>query len=112
MVDLYSFYTVEPVLMSLPSSNVSAASFTDLLHGVRDDVANGLVVVGGDTADLTDHVAGDWLGELVEFPVLALASLRINVAANRVHSFLNPALHGHGISAGCNSFDAFTIDGL
>ena len=75
-------------------------------------MANGLVVVGGDTADLADHVAGDGLRELVEFAIFALASLRINVATNRVHSFLNPTLHGHGISSGCDSSDAFTIDGL
>jgi hypothetical protein len=36
----------------------------------------------------------------------------IDVAANRVDSFLDPALHGHGIRAGCDGPDAFAVDGL
>src|ERR1019366_7285770 len=52
------------------------------------------------------------LGELVQFAVLALAGLRIDVAANRVDSLLNPAFHGHRIRAGRDGPDALTIDGL
>ena len=75
-------------------------------------LANRLVVIGGDTADLGDHVTGHGLGELVQFAVLAFAGLRIDVAANRVDSFLNPAFHGHRVRASRDGSDAFTVDGL
>src|SRR4029077_14907848 len=71
-----------------------------------------LVIVGGDAADLGDHVTGDGLGQFIQLPLGALAGLGIDVAANHVHSLLDAALHRHRISAGCDGLDAFTIDGL
>src|SRR5208282_2110065 len=111
-VELHAFHDFELSLEGLRLLHRNDAVLADLLHGVRDDVANGRVVVGRDTADLCDHVAGNWLRKLVQFAVFALAALRVDVAADRVDGFLDPAFHGHGISAGRDGPDAFTIDGL
>ena len=111
-VELHAFDNFELSLEGPRFFHGNDAVLANLLHGVRDDVANGRVVVGGNAADLSDHVAGNRLRKLVQFAVRPLAALGINVAANRIYGFLNPALHGHGISAGCDSPDAFTVDGL
>src|SRR5438270_3241394 len=49
------------------------AVFANLLHGLGDDLADGLVVVGRNRADLGNHFAGDWLRQLVQFARKAVA---------------------------------------
>ena len=63
-------------------------------------------------ADLGDHVAGDGLGELVEFAFAALAGLWIDGAANHGDGFLDAALQGHRVGAGSDGLHAFAVDGL
>ena len=111
-VELHAFDDFELRLEGLGLFDGDDAVLADLLHGLGDDVADGLVVVGADGADLGDHVAGDGLGELVEFALAALAGLGIDVAANHGNSFLDAALHGHRIGAGRDGLHAFAVDGL
>src|SRR5205814_5015427 len=106
------FYDFELGLKRLRLFDRDNTVLADLLHCVRDDMADGLVVVGGDAADLGDHVTGDGLGKLIEFTLGALTALRIDVAANHVHSFLDAAFYGHRIGASSNGFNAFAVDGL
>jgi hypothetical protein len=87
------------------------AVLADLLHGLGDDLADGLIVVGGDGAHLRDHVAGDGLGELVELALFAVAFL-IELAANHEHGLLDAALHGHRVGAGRDGLYAFAVDCL
>src|SRR5262249_44071328 len=87
------------------------AVFADFLHGFGDDAADGLVVVGGDGADLGDHVAAHGLGESVEVTLAALA-IFIQHAANRCDSSFNAALQRHGVGAGRHALDAIAVDGL
>jgi len=49
------------------SSTVMTPSFAHLLHGFGDDAADLSVVVGGNRADLRDHVALDVTMELFDF---------------------------------------------
>ena len=72
-VKLHAFDHFQLGLERLRLFNRDDAVLADLLHRFGNDVADGLVVVGGDRADLGDHVAGDRLGELVEFAFAALA---------------------------------------
>ena len=88
------------------------AVLADLLHGLGDDLADGLVVVGADRSHLSDHVAGDGLGQPVEFAFAAPAGLGVDGAANHRNRFLDAALHGHGVGAGRDRLHAFAIDGL
>ena len=62
-------------------------------------------------AHLGDHVAGDGLGELVEFALDAIAFL-VEAAADRGDGLLDAALQGHRVGAGCDGLYAFAVDGL
>ena len=75
-------------------------------------MADGLVIVGGDAANLGDHVTGDRLGELIELALGALAGLGVDGAANHGDGFLDAAFHRHGIGSGSNGLNAFAINGL
>ena len=86
-------------------------SFADLLHGLGNDLPNGLVIVRRDRADLSDHFAGDGLGQFVEFAVDAVAFF-VEFAGDDGDGLLDAALQGHGIGAGCDGLDAFAVDGL
>src|SRR4029077_16923599 len=111
-VELHAFDHFELSLKRLRLFHGNDAVLADLLHCIRDDVADRLVIVGGDAANLGDHVTGDGLGQFIELAVGALPGLGIDIAANYVHSFLDAALHRHRISAGGDGLDAFTINGL
>src|SRR5439155_18150965 len=80
-VELHALDDFELGLERLGLFHGDDAIFADLLHGLGDDLADGLVIVGGDGADLGDHVAGDGLGILVQFALLAVAFF-IELAAN------------------------------
>src|SRR5882762_7391547 len=111
-VELHAFYDLKLSLKRLRLFDGNDAVLAHLLHCLRDDVADSLVIVGGDAADLGDHVTGDGLGQFVELTLGALAGLGINVAADHAHSLLDAALHRHRIGAGSDGLDAFTINGL
>ena len=59
-----------------------------------------VVAVGGNRADLGDHLAGDGLGELLHF------------LDHDLHGLLDAALQRHRVGAGGNALHAFAVDGL
>ena len=64
------------------------AVFADFLHRFGDDRADGVVVVGGNRADLCDHRALNGFGELVEFSLnvlLRAVLLNFVIAAHGPH---------------------------
>ena len=73
--------------------------------------ADGVVVVGGDGADLRDHLAGDLLRQLVERAALVVAVF-VGDAAHGSDGLLDAALEGHRIGTGGNRLHAFAVDGL
>ena len=66
-VELHAFDHFELRLERLGFFHGDDAIFADFLHRLGNDLADGLVVVGADGADLSNHVSGHGLGELVEF---------------------------------------------
>src|SRR5207302_6690564 len=111
-VELHAFDYFELSLERLRLFDGDNPVLANLLHGLGDDVADRLVVVRADGADLSDHVAGDGLGQLVEFAFAPLAGLGVDGAANHRNRFLDAPLHGHGVGAGRDRLHAFAIDGL
>ncbi len=74
-------------------------------------LANGLVIVGRNGANLSDHLAGNFLRILVDGATLVVA-LFVHCAANRGHSLFDAALQRHRVRAGGNCLDAFAVNGL
>src|SRR6266571_1339579 len=72
----------------------------DLLHRLGDDLADGLVIVRGDGADLGNGLAADRFGELLDLLDRLLDGL------------LDPPLEVHGVGAGGHGLDALPIDRL
>ena len=66
-VELHAFDHFQRGLHGLGFFDGDDAILADLLHGFGDDAADLLVVVGGDRADLRDHVALDVLVQLLDF---------------------------------------------
>src|SRR5205807_10207404 len=91
--------------------NGDHAVFADFLHSFGNDAANGFIVVGGNGADLGNHVAGDRLGQAVKKAFVAVAFF-VDGAADGGNGLLNAALQGHRIGAGGHSLYAFAEDGL
>src|SRR5579884_2720155 len=60
-VKLHAFHDLELGFEGLRLFDGNDAVLADLLHGLGNDVANGCVAVGGDGADLGDHVTGNRL---------------------------------------------------
>ena len=87
------------------------AVFADLLHGLGNDVADGRVVIGGNCANLRDHVAGDLLRQLVEGATCAVTFV-VDGATNSGNGLLDAALQGHRVRAGSHGLHAFAIDRL
>src|SRR5208337_3638157 len=87
------------------------AILADFLHGFGNDLANRLVVVRRDRAHLGNHLAGDGLGEFVEFAFLAVAFL-VESAGDEQDCLLDAALHGHRIGASSHGLHALAIDCL
>src|SRR5580692_10345779 len=110
-VELHAFDDFELGFEGLGLFDGDDAVFADLLHGLGDDLADGLVIVGGNGADLGNHFAGDGLRQLVDFAVHAVAFF-VDLAADYGDGLFDAALQSHRIRAGSNSLDAFTEDGL
>src|SRR5580692_9499319 len=110
-VELHAFDHFELRLERLGFFHGDDAIFADFLHRLGDDLANGLVVVGADGADLSNHVSGHGLGELVELALDPVAFF-IEAAADSGNGLLDAALHRHRIGAGSNRLHAFAIDRL
>src|SRR6185369_6365599 len=99
-VELHAFHDFEGGLHRLGFLDGDDAILADLLHGFGDDAADLLVVVGGDGADLRDHVALDVARELLD------------LFDGHFDGALNAALEGGGAGACGDSLDAFTEDSL
>ncbi len=111
-VELHAFDDIQLGFEGLRLFHGDDAVFADLLHGLGNDAADGFIVVGGNGADLGDHVAADRLGELVEFTLATLAGFLVDLTGDGGDGPLDAALHGHGIGSGSHGLHAFTIDGL
>src|SRR5713226_5385397 len=99
-VELHAFDYFEGRLHRLGFLDGDDTILADLLHGFRDDAADLLVIVGGDGANLGDHVALDVLVELLDF------------RDGRFDGLLDAALESGGAGAGGDSLDALAEDGL
>jgi hypothetical protein len=111
-VELHAFHDFELGFERLGLFNRDDAILADLLHGLGDDLADGLIVVGGDGADLGDHVAADRLGVLIELALAALARLLVDFTGDDADGLLDAALQRHRIRARRNRLHAFAIDRL
>ena len=76
------------------------AVLADLVHRFGDDLADRLVVVRRDGADLRDHVAADRLRHLLQ------------LGGDRLDGLLDAALDVHRVRAGDDVLRAFAVDGL
>ena len=98
-VELHALDDVEFGLERLGFLNRDDALVADLLHGIRQELADFGVAVGGDGADLGDFlVRGDLLGVLDE------------VGDHGFHRQIDTALQVHRVHAGGNRLGAFTDD--
>ena len=99
-IELHAFDDVERRLHALGFLDRDDAVLADLLHGLGDDLADGLVAVGRDGADLRDHVAAHRLRELLQLGDHAFDGL------------LDAALELHRVGAGGDHLQAFAVDRL
>src|SRR5271157_4301961 len=95
-VELHAFDDLELGLHRLGFFHGDHAVFADLLHGLGNDAADGLVVVGRDGANLGDHLARNLLRELVESGVLAIAVL-VHGSAHGSDGLVDAALQRHRV---------------
>src|SRR5712692_5336068 len=99
-VKLHAFDYFEGGLHRLGFLDGDDAILADLLHGFGDDAADLLVIVGGNGANLGDHVALDVLVELLDFRNVYFDGL------------FDAALESGGAGAGGDSLDALAEDSL
>jgi hypothetical protein len=111
-VELHSLDHFQLRLQRLRLFHRDNAVLADLLHGFGNDVANGLIIVRRNGADLRNHFAGNGLRELVDLALTALAGLLVISPADQGDSLLDAALHGHRIRAGSDRLYAFAINRL
>src|ERR1700674_4432158 len=110
-IELHAFDYVELRFQRLRLFDGDDAILADFLHRFGNDLPDGLVVVRRDRAHLGNHLAGDGLGELVEFTFDASAFL-VEAAANGYDGLLDTALHRHRIGASSDSLHALAINCL
>src|SRR5207249_5216641 len=99
-VELHAFDHLQRGLEAFGLLDGDHAFLADLLHGVGDDVADGLVAVGGDGADLGD------LGL-----ALRLGAEPLQLVHHGLDGLLDPALERHRIVAGGYQAQALGVDG-
>src|SRR6266446_3948133 len=103
-VELHAFDDFERVVHGLGFFHGDDAVLADLLHGFGDDAADLLVVVGGNGANLGDHVALDVSGETLDLfhgdfhgaLDAALESGRAGACGDSLHAFTEDGLREHG----------------
>ncbi len=103
-VELHAFDHFQSRLHRLGFLDGDDAILADLLHGFSDDAANLLVVIGGNRADLGDHVALDVFVELGDFRHSdfngafdpSLEGRRAGARGDRLHAFAEDGLREHG----------------
>src|SRR5712671_178605 len=99
-VELHAFDYFEGGLHRLGFLDGDDAILADLLHGFGDDAADLLVIVGGDGANLGNHVALDVLVKLLDF------------RNGDFDGLFNAALESGGAGAGGDSLNALAEDSL
>ena len=99
-VELHTFDGVELGHHGLGLFHRDYAILADLLHGFGDDVADGLVAVGGNGANLGDHVAGHGLGELLDF------------FGDQFDGLVDAALEFHRVGTRRDGFHALAVNAL
>ena len=98
-IELHSFDNFERSLHRLRLFNGDHAVFTDLVHRFCNDVADRLVAVCGNGADLCDRITLDGLREAL-------------ISSVALDSLVDAALESHWVRACCNRFHAFAEDRL
>ena len=99
-VELHAFDDLERGLERPRFFDRDHAVLADLVHRVGDDLADRLVVVGRDGADLRDHVAADRLRH------------PLDLAGERLDRLLDAALDVHRVRAGDDVLRALAVDRL
>src|SRR5262249_16925966 len=109
---LHTFDDIQLGLEGLGFFNGDDTIFADFLHSFGNDATDGLVIVRGNGADLSDVVALDWLRQFVELALAALAGFLVDFASDNGNCFLDAALQGHWIGSGSYGLYAFAVDRL
>lgn len=100
-IELHAFDDGQFVLQARAFLDGDHAFFTDLLHGLGDDLADGLVGVGGDGAYLGDGLGvGAGLGQFLQ------------LGDDGHGGLVDAALQVHRVHAGGDGLQAFVDDGL
>src|SRR5690606_27202163 len=100
-IELHTFNHVQLVFQATTFFNRDDAFFAYTLHGVGDDLANGLVAVGRDGANLGDVAAViTGLGHVTD---------GLDGSGSRL---VDAALQVHRVHAGSNGLDTFVNDSL
>src|SRR5690606_28458572 len=100
-VKLHTFDHVQFVFQGFAVFNGNHAFFAHFVHGIGDDLTNGVVAVGGNGTDLSNFFAGGArTGQLTQF---------VN---HNAHGLVDTALQVHWVDASGNKLQAFFNDGL
>ena len=91
-VELHAFDDFELGFEGLRLFDSDDAVLADLLHRLGNDVADGVIGVGGDGADLSDHVAGYRLGELRQSAPPVTVPSFVALADHGLNSLVDAAL--------------------
>ena len=81
-VKLHAFDHFQLRLQRLRLFNGDDAVLADLLHRLSNDLSDRRIIVRADCPNLANHLAGDGLGEPVQFAFAAVAGFRIDCATN------------------------------
>jgi len=100
-VELHAFHDLQFRFEPFGLFHSDDAFLADLVHRAGDDVADGFIVVGGDSADLGDF-----------FLVLGGFAHFAELFDDGFHGLVDAAFHVHGIGACGDGFNAFAVNGL
>ncbi len=119
-VELHALDDVELVVQRLAFLDGDDAFLADLLHRLGDDLADRLIGVGGDGADLSDLlVVGAWLGQLLQLGHRGIDRLvdpplqvhRVHAGGDRLHALADHRLGQHGGGGGAVAGDIAGLGG-
>ncbi len=101
-VELHAFYNLYVGLGAFGLLDRDDAFFLHFLHGLGDEAADGLVVVGRDTGHVFDflEVVADFLAHFAD------------TCHNLSHGFVDTAFEVHGVGTGGNVLEADCHDSL
>ena len=92
-IKTHSFDEIEGCFQTLGFFDRNDAFFADLIHGFGQNIADGFVIVSGNSADLGDFV-----------PVAGRFGDRFKLVNDFGNRFVDAALDAHGIVPGSNQF--------